>query len=702
MTDYTSAAPQQSTTLDGNAAFADAVQRARAIAAKIGGSTTLGLNSGSSSAEVSGLPPTGGLGAHSGGDASSGIKRPLEDSNSDAEPATKNLAMQNDNDFSTFGAAGLPGMPRAAPANNMGGLNSMNEEIFVPHKMVGLIIGRQGQQISSLQSDSGCNIQIAPDNGTQADRQVTLTGTPDAVMHAKSLIHDIVTKTSQNEGEGNITFDMPIPASKVGLVIGKMGETIKHLQEKSGARMIMIQDGPTNTGQDKPLRISGDVAKVEEAKRLVQEVLDNARNNQDRDFYPRNQPTKEVTVPHHAVGMVIGRGGDMIKRIQNQTGARVQFKPGDRDAPERIAELTGSPEALVQAEQMVNELISNAREGPDGMGGPGGPGGEMGGRGGPWMGGGRGGRRGRGGGGPNFGGRGGGGGPDFGGMGGGPPGNDQPTEHLVPAGKCGLVIGRGGETIRALMQQTGAHIEISHGQHPPGKKAFFISGNREQVDYARSLIDEKVNGGGPGGPGGPPGGSGGPGPGGPGDGPGGPPGHRGGFGGPPGGPQQPPVQQGYNNQQGWGGYNQWQQPQQPQQQPPQQQQPHQPAPDTSGYGDSNPYAAYYQYYQQAAQQQQQQQASASQPASTVQTAPSTSAPQSTDAQQGQANNAAGNPDMLRQWAEYYKTQGAAATGQAQAAAGQPQDYSQQWMEYFQQQAMYFNQPNQGQTPAQGQ
>nr|XP_054769542.1 far upstream element-binding protein 1-like [Lytechinus pictus] len=131
------------------------------IAAKIGGSSTLGLNSGSSSAEVSGLPPSGGLGAISGGDAASGIKRPLEDSNSEAEPATKNLAMQNENEFNTFGAS-LPGMPRAAPANTMTHPGEKTEEFFVPNKMVGLIIGRQGQQISALQSESACNIQIAP------------------------------------------------------------------------------------------------------------------------------------------------------------------------------------------------------------------------------------------------------------------------------------------------------------------------------------------------------------------------------------------------------------------------------------------------------------------------------------------------------------------------------------------------------------
>nr|XP_054769541.1 far upstream element-binding protein 1-like [Lytechinus pictus] len=653
------------------------------IAAKIGGSSTLGLNSGSSSAEVSGLPPSGGLGAISGGDAASGIKRPLEDSNSEAEPATKNLAMQNENEFNTFGAS-LPGMPRAAPANTMTHPGEKTEEFFVPNKMVGLIIGRQGQQISALQSESACNIQIAPENGMSSDRQVTLTGTPESVKYAQSLILDIVKKTSQNEAEGNTTVEMLIPPTKVGLVIGKGGEMIKQLQDRSGVRMVMIQDGPVNTGMSKPLRMTGDPQKIEEAKRMVSEVMENAKNNESGgDFYRADSET-EVVVPKHAVGMVIGRKGEMIKRIQEQTGARVQFKEdGGRDAPKRTALIKGSQESVQRAETMVREMVNNAREnrmqmdGPD-MGGPG-----------PWMGD-RGRGRGRGGGGPNFGNRGGGnrggdfggmGGPMGGGRGGGAPGGPA-HEHHVPAGKCGLVIGRGGENIRAIMSQSGAHVEISHGQHPPGQKAFLISGDPEQVDYARSLIDEKVDGG-PGGPGGP-GGLGGPGgPGGPGGGPGGPQGPR--FGGPPGGPQQPPVQ-GYNNQQGWNTYNQWQQ-QQPQQQPPQQQAPQQ-APDASGYGDSNPYAAYYQQYY----HQQQQQAPTSQPASTVQTNPSTSAPQSTDAQQGQANNAAGNQDTYRQWVEYYKNQAATQGGQ------QPQDYSQQWMEYFQQQAMIMNQPNQGQTP----
>lgn len=57
--------------------------------------------------------------------------------------------------------------------------------------------------------------------------------------------------------------EMLVPASKAGLVIGKGGETIKQLQERAGVKMVMIQEGPQNTGADKPLRISGEPFKVQ-------------------------------------------------------------------------------------------------------------------------------------------------------------------------------------------------------------------------------------------------------------------------------------------------------------------------------------------------------------------------------------------------------------------------------------------------------
>lgn len=38
----------------------------------------------------------------------------------------------------------------------------------------------------------------------------------------------------------------------------------------------------------------------------------------------------QVVVPRFAVGIIIGRNGDMIKKIQNDAGVRIQFKQGTK------------------------------------------------------------------------------------------------------------------------------------------------------------------------------------------------------------------------------------------------------------------------------------------------------------------------------------------------------------------------------------
>ena len=56
-----------------------------------------------------------------------------------------------------------------------------SEIVMVPDKMVGLIIGRGGEQITRLQAETGCKIQMAADSQGMPERQCTLTGTPQAI-----------------------------------------------------------------------------------------------------------------------------------------------------------------------------------------------------------------------------------------------------------------------------------------------------------------------------------------------------------------------------------------------------------------------------------------------------------------------------------------------------------------------------------------
>nr|XP_029503979.1 far upstream element-binding protein 2-like [Oncorhynchus nerka] len=121
--------------------------------------------------------------------------------------------------------------------------STMTEEYRVPDGMVGLIIGRGGEQINKIQQDSGCKVQIAPDSGGMPERSVSLTGNPDAIAKAKMFLDEIVSRGrgapsssfhESTNGQSGSMQEMMIPAGKAGLIIGKGGETIKQLQVHIG------------------------------------------------------------------------------------------------------------------------------------------------------------------------------------------------------------------------------------------------------------------------------------------------------------------------------------------------------------------------------------------------------------------------------------------------------------------------------------
>lgn len=105
-------------------------------------------------------------------------------------------------------------------------------------------------------------------------------------------------------------------------------------------RMTVVQEDNQSTQFEKPLRIIGEQSKCEYAKQLVDELLASRDDNppgfkgtrNDRpgfnDFGVGQKSLGEVIVPRIAVGVIIGKGGEMIKKLQSDSGARVQFKLG--------------------------------------------------------------------------------------------------------------------------------------------------------------------------------------------------------------------------------------------------------------------------------------------------------------------------------------------------------------------------------------
>lgn len=334
---------------------------------------------------------------------------------------------------------------------------------------------------------------------------------PDAVQKAKELISKMIPQTNMGGGGGpgvggpapnraglgsNNYDEIMIPGSKVGLIIGKGGETIKQLQERTGAKMVVVQEGPGQE-MEKPLRISGDPQKVEHAKQLVYELIAdkgdsqqpnrNNYNNRDRDGGdrgghggnggyggggpPQGGDSMEIFVPKLAVGVVIGKGGEMIKKIQADTGCRLQFLQTKNDGPgDRRCIIQGSKQQVDDGKRMIEDLIESVLRRNNGNNHQG-----------DWNGG-------------------------SGGSNSGyqqhqqnQPGGVQVVQEqyqfVVPASKCGIIIGRSGDTIKQINSQSGAHCEMDRkvSSNQTVEKTFTIKGEQHQVDEAKRLIQDKIN-----------------------------------------------------------------------------------------------------------------------------------------------------------------------------------------------------------------
>ncbi|KAL2517853.1 KH domain-containing protein [Abeliophyllum distichum] len=179
------------------------------------------------------------------------------------------------------------------PQGGSYGYPGPSKKVEIPNGRVGVIIGKGGETIKYLQLQSGAKIQVTRDTDADpnsATRGVELMGTPDQIAKAEQLIYDVLAEAdaggsgvaswrSTGQPSGAEQVVLKIPNNKVGLVIGKGGETIKDMQARSGARIqvIPLHLPPGDTSKERTVQIDGTSEQIEAAKQLVNEVTSENR-----------------------------------------------------------------------------------------------------------------------------------------------------------------------------------------------------------------------------------------------------------------------------------------------------------------------------------------------------------------------------------------------------------------------------------------
>jgi far upstream element-binding protein len=176
---------------------------------------------------------------------------------------------------------------------------------------------------------------------------------------------------------------------------------------------------------------------------------------------PANDNSEVILIDSSLVGLVIGRQGESLRRIEQESQTRIQFINGPESGPQRECRITGAPSARISAKREINRIIEenggnparetgrNARPAANKMVGQQQPALREG---------------------------------------------EQSSQIMVPDRTVGLIIGRGGETIRDLQERSGCHVNIvGENKSVNGLRPVNLIGSPSAAAHAKELIMEIVD-----------------------------------------------------------------------------------------------------------------------------------------------------------------------------------------------------------------
>lgn len=152
---------------------------------------------------------------------------------------------------------------------------------------MGLVIGKGGEHLRLIERSFSVKINVVTQEPGSFDKEriLNLVGEDSNVAKAKDTIAELIeTGTMPSSLFTQFERDIAtieVPGHKVGLIIGRGGETIQSLQEKSGAR-IMVAADQDRSAPMKKVSIKGPPAAIEKAKELINEVLNAPSTHQSQ------------------------------------------------------------------------------------------------------------------------------------------------------------------------------------------------------------------------------------------------------------------------------------------------------------------------------------------------------------------------------------------------------------------------------------
>jgi len=298
----------------------------------------------------------------------------------------------------------------------------VNCRILIENRQVGYIIGRKGQRIQEVREQCGKPffMSVLKSETRNCDERVmALRGLISQIAKAVQLISDlIILGTKENVEDGDTaSIRFLVHKFQVGAIIGKGGETIQAMQNETDCKIqIGADDLPGST--EKSVTVTGAPANLHEVTVRIYTQLKAfplragtrllrykpgapALFGMQPPGMPPMQPggpqvppygmpmpgqqayygmppvaygmppvgygghpgaqvtsTQKIAIPTVCAGVVIGRGGSIIRDIRARTGCSISIQDADESCPnERVVVLTGVQQGIQQAIVMIRQLV---------------------------------------------------------------------------------------------------------------------------------------------------------------------------------------------------------------------------------------------------------------------------------------------------------------------------------------------------------
>ncbi|KAL2499427.1 RNA-binding KH domain-containing protein [Abeliophyllum distichum] len=239
---------------------------------------------------------------------------------------------------------------------DLGGAGNVDENdtvitarLLVPNNMVGCLLGRKGDVIQRLRSDTGANIRVLPADHLPAcamstDELVQISGKP---AIAKKALYVVSTLLHQNPRKDKPPLGFPSPYVSQGF---SPGPPLANMPPRGNAPWLRHD---IDSHSMPPMPWKGEYG-----------IRPSAYGPDDFDGVPpprgREAPsefTMKILCSAEKIGSVIGKGGFNVKQLQQETGASIHVENASAVSDERVIRVSSFEVLWDQRSQTIDAIL---------------------------------------------------------------------------------------------------------------------------------------------------------------------------------------------------------------------------------------------------------------------------------------------------------------------------------------------------------